>query len=483
MSVSDMFSGLGLDSGESELFLQEASTKEGTCNFSGNDAERSGHRIIDSVDLASIGSFDGDSMSLYSDTLHDFGSIVSLPAGTLLGLFRSSLSNDDGGRNESSSVPSNVDDGTRTIISSEPSGVYIPPPEASQDIWAISPHPQFAPCRARSIATVGSDYMSYDDSLQQDAASETKEDSENVGPVLSTANMLAIKERDDPMTSQAIGQGQHHHDSISFEAVANHLMREAAHNKGKWYANFTERDWEQFQRLGKIFLSTLQPQQHQSRWSPSLPPLPPSVDSDRHIPLYELGASYCASSIVPQPFVCPYCSDVTVGALALDCSCPASTVCTLCWEKHGQGYVSKDFSNQLGFVWVDNRVCPSCQAGVKGGVSCHALDVAILHIVQNLPDRDDTTAALKHHYFTRLGLWGEEVVKRHEEQNKLLVLHEDLLLAHLIQTEENAFWDHHQTIKAKVSRSTPPWLIFGQATVALLAATVASLSFNALSRR
>jgi hypothetical protein len=361
--------------------------------------------------------------------------------------------------------------------------VYIPRPEASQDIWAISPHPQFVAGRARSVATVASDNMSYDDSLQQDAASETKEDSGSFGPVLSTTKVLATKERVDATNSQTIAQGHHHHDSISFEAVANHLMREAANNKGKWYANFTEQDWEQFQRLGKMLLSTLQPQQYQSRWSPILPPLPPSVDSDGHIPLLEHSTSYCASAIVPPPFVCSYCSDVIVGALALDCSCPASTVCTLCWERHGQGYVSKDFSNQLGFVWVDYKVCPSCQAGVKEGVPCHALDVAILHIVQNLPDSDDATAALKHHYFTRLGLWGEEVVKRHEEQNKLLVLHEDLLLAHLIQTEENAFWDVQQTTKTKSSRCTPPWLIFGQATVAVLAATVASLSLNALSRR
>jgi len=100
-----------------------------------------------------------DTMSIDSETLQDFGSLVSLPPGTLAGLFQSRPNTDDGGH---------------TIVSSAPSGVLIPPPEASQEVFAISPHPQLVAGPVRSIATVCSETMSFH--LLQDATSLSDDD-------------------------------------------------------------------------------------------------------------------------------------------------------------------------------------------------------------------------------------------------------------------------------------------------------------------
>ena len=153
-----------------------------------------------------------------------------------------------------------------------------------------------------------------------------------------------------------------------------------------------------------------------------------------------------------------------------------------CWEEHLRGPVSQDFSKQLGFVWVDRKMCPSCQASVRNGVPCHALDVAILQIVQNLSMEDPVASSLRNHYFVRLGKWGEEVVRRNEEQKKLQMQRQDRLLAQLIQSEEKLLWGRQRGMEA-VSNSTRIWLFAGQATVALLAATMASMGANVLSRR
>ena len=91
--------------------------------------------ILSSLDtLGSVVSFN-DTMSLDSESLQDFGSMVSLAPGTLATLFRTQMESDDG---EQMIVE-------QMIVSSAPSGAFIPQPEASQDAWAISPHPSFVP--------------------------------------------------------------------------------------------------------------------------------------------------------------------------------------------------------------------------------------------------------------------------------------------------------------------------------------------------
>ena len=100
------------------------------------------------VDVAA--SFD-DSMTFDSYTLHEFGGIVSMAS-----VLQSNQSS-------SSASASHSDYEGQTIISSQDSGVYIPPPEASQEIWAISPHPGLVGSSAQSLSTVCTDSVSFRD--------------------------------------------------------------------------------------------------------------------------------------------------------------------------------------------------------------------------------------------------------------------------------------------------------------------------------
>ena len=93
-----------------------------------------------------------DTMSLDSDTLQDFGSLVTLPPGTISGLFRS--------------VDMGSDEGSQTILSSEPSNISYPLPEPAQAPWTGSPHPLLASESMRSISTVCTDIVPYEDLLR-----------------------------------------------------------------------------------------------------------------------------------------------------------------------------------------------------------------------------------------------------------------------------------------------------------------------------
>ena len=101
------------------------------------------------VDVAA--SFD-DSLTFDSYTLNEFGGIVSMAS-----VLQSNQSS------ASSSSSSHSDYEGQTIVSSQDSGVYIPPPEASQEIWAISPHPGLVASSAQSLSTVCTDSISFRD--------------------------------------------------------------------------------------------------------------------------------------------------------------------------------------------------------------------------------------------------------------------------------------------------------------------------------
>jgi hypothetical protein len=409
------------------------------------DSSEGANSFSSSDEFGSIPPFSG-SMSLNSDTLQDFGSIVSLSPGTLLGLFQS----------HQMDHVDHVDDGAQTIISSAPSGSEIELRVASQEIWALSPHP-FLPGTAISISTCCTDAISFQ-RLVQDTASSGEDDSS-----LSTT-------------------GVHHpdlsperHDPVSFVAVADRLLREST-NGGYWYSNFTERDWDQFQQAARMIMYTLEP----PRPPLEFPPSPPE-SSDNAYRIQTVDASYSAAEILPKPFICPLCLDAIVGALTLDCGCATSTVCTLCWEEHLQGMMSQnDVSHQLGYVWVER--CPSCFSTVHTSLPCHALDVAMLQIIQSLPSDIDKTS-MKHHYYARLRGWGEKVVQRHKEQDLQEFSRHDEMLARLIQEEEKVLWEKNRKRERSTSPATRSFIVLGQAAMALLAATVASMGLNALAAR
>ena len=129
------------------------------------------------------------------------------------------------------------------------------------------------------------------------------------------------------------------------------------------------------------------------------------------------------SSEVPAAFLCGFCHDIIVGAAALSCGC---TVCAKCWE-------SED--------WDD---CPSCGCAVEAAVPCPTLDVAIAHAT--------------HAYNAR------ECKRR------------DLLLAELIQQEEEHFFKSKSTCKSTL-------LLVGEYALYVALASLSAVGMSVLSRR
>jgi hypothetical protein len=460
----EMLEGLGNSGSFSEIDEDEC---EDPCpcphsHFIGSDL------ILSADDFESVTSF-ADSMSMDSDTLQDFGSMISLPPGTLAGLFRHHM---DAG-----------EDGAQTIISSAPSSAVIPPPEASQDIWALSPHPTGV-FRVPSLSTVSTDSISYQ-RLHDARASANARNNADETLIVSRSERSNISSNGSLIGGSSVASG---HDPVSFVAIANRLMRESVNTAdGRWYSNFSEQDWSQFHQVARMILASLEPAP--SRYlalPPSPPPGPPaSVFSD---------VAYHAADILPASFVCPLCSESIVGAFALDCGCSASTVCSPCWAQQVRGGCcsQQGMVDESGFVWVEHDEyfrrpqsdCPTCHATVHAGVPCHALDVAILQIVQNLPN-DDASSALKANYYKRLKSRREQVIQLHDLQTEEDTFHQDEMLARLIQEEEDLLWEGRgrKETATRLSRRDVLLLGLSQTAVALFAATLASVGLQALARR
>jgi hypothetical protein len=462
LSPMEMIEGLGNSGSFSEIDEDECPHP----HFTGSHPHFTGSDIIFSADDAeSVISFT-DSMSIDSDTLQDFGSMVSLPPGTLAGLFRHHM---DVG-----------EDGAQTILSSAPSSAIIPPPEASQDVWALSPHPTGV-FRVPSFSTVSTDSISYQRLLDARASGNARNNAdENLIVLRSERSNIASNSSLIRRSSVASG-----HDPVSFVAIANRLMRESVNiDDGRngpcknWYSHFSEQDWNQFHQVARMILASLEPPTRRLALPPSPPQAPPASVSS--------GVAYRPADILTASFVCPLCSESIVGAFALDCGCEASTVCSPCWAQQLHGGCSQAMVDDSGFVWVEQSGadCPTCHATVHTGVPCHALDVAILQIVQNLPN-DDASSALKANYYKRLRSWREQVIHLHDLQAEEDNFRHDEMLARLIQEEENLLWKGRGRNKAVSPLSRKDILLLGlsQTAVALIAATVASVGLQALARR
>jgi hypothetical protein len=370
-------------------------------------------------------SFD-DTLTIDSSAFQDFGSLVSLPSGTISGLLQSHVEDDDD------------QEGGQTIVSSQPSGADIPPPEASQDMWAISPHPGFVADSFISMSTGCTDTISYRGRDIRIPASRE---------VNSTSS-----DRDRDSGSQANDED---------ESVSSHSAIEA-------------------------LLSIVEPPK---KLLP-VPPAPLKTHSSESIPPEE--CSYCAEDYLPDNFICRLCKDVIVGALSLNCGCASSTVCSRCWEANIcslQQSPPDEFIKKLNYVWVNkgeqaSPSCPSCNASIKSNLNCHALDVAIFQIIMNLPVKDNKTRSLKNTYYSRLEVWRSIVIERNERSTRQEVARRDELLARILQEEENFFRDgtkwKGKTVAADPSASLFFW---GQAALAVVVATLASIGLRAMSRR
>lgn len=371
-------------------------------------------------------------------------------------------------------------DGEQTILSSAPSGASFPPPEASQDIFALTPHPDFIADGIRSISTTNTEYVrggmaaSDSSSVMSLSTIDTKNSGATRTMVLRRASPLrlgheaAVFER---IASQLLGG----------DGVVSSTLSQAL--PAQWYNRLvSESDWDQFRVAAKAILGILEPKPS-ARLLP-LPPTPPEVAAgSQAAPIKRV--AYSAQDHLPSDFICGICKDVIVGACTLDCGCNASMVCAACFEHSSEGTseeAKQDVSDQMGFVWIEDaaRECPTCHGNVNTKVHCHPLDVAILHIIRDLPDgSDDRLDSLKHQYYSRLAAWRATVYDRNEKCHQQITAQQDELLARLIQEEERIFWNPRKGN----GPSGNGFLFLGQAAVALVAATIASIGFNVMSKR
>ncbi|OEU18744.1 hypothetical protein FRACYDRAFT_237024 [Fragilariopsis cylindrus CCMP1102] len=439
--------------------------------------------------------------------------------------------------------------------------IPAPPPEASQDVFILSPHPRMTTDEIQSISTTDTESISYDyvHLLNHHQLRRRNCNNEESSYVTSTA-LTSIDIKNDVLSStSAINQiwAAEGRETDAFERVPGHLMEfdssllslssfghhphpissssstttATTNYNNCWYHQLvSESDWDGFYGNAKNFLSILQseedddsslvaPPSHPSY----LPPLPPILpDSALMTPSSDIQHTSEAppSSYLPSAFICSLCKDVLVGACILNCNrnCNSSTVCASCWDDHDYNddnddndYNQQEIATQMGFVWVETETktktkkCPSCHTDVVITVQyCHALDVAILHIIQDLPETDNNNNTnltyIKWRFYSRLSTWRNIVHNRNERYRQQKSIRDDELLARLIQEEERFFWkarsarqrrhgnsgdnEYQQRISnnsssGKVSKR----IILGHAAVAIIATVLASTGLKAMTRR
>ena len=167
-------------------------------------------------------------------------------------------------------------------------------------------------------------------------------------------------------------------------------------------------------------------------------------------------SGYRAEVDLPPHLICGFCNDVVVGACILDCNCKSSVVCKPCWENRGR---NQDDSKS-------NR-CPSCQSNAELKAYCHALDAAILHIIESLPADSEDTITLKQGYYARLSDWRPAVSDRNDRQTRMVHVENELSTRR--SREENADRKHPPKKKATA------FMRFSRASLKVIATVFAPL--------
>jgi hypothetical protein len=122
---------------------------------------------------------------------------------------------------------------------------------------------------------------------------------------------------------------------------------------------------------------------------------------------------------------------------------------------------------------------------VNNTIPCHSLDVAICKVVENLEntEHDNRIQRVKLAYYSRLEAWREAVVARNESIIAQRAIHEDEMLARLIEEEEGILWRKDGQLHEAPPVANGFWLFLCQAAVAVLAGTMSSVALHALARR
>eukprot|EP00541_Cyclophora_tenuis_P017011 CAMPEP_0116542586 /NCGR_PEP_ID=MMETSP0397-20121206/1095_1 /TAXON_ID=216820 /ORGANISM="Cyclophora tenuis, Strain ECT3854" /LENGTH=322 /DNA_ID=CAMNT_0004066605 /DNA_START=62 /DNA_END=1030 /DNA_ORIENTATION=- len=263
-------------------------------------------------------------------------------------------------------------------------------------------------------------------------------------------------------SSEGDASGLSLHERQAFMNVGTRLARDS--NRGSlassqaWFAQFSDRDWLQFQNDAEMVLNALEPPSSLSSSkrpnenddddgaaSVALPPEAPPTPT-LHCMHATVTTNYDAREFLPPAFICSLCDDAIVGSTTLSCGCAKATVCRRCWVSHSTLLVDSgdDDTNDDGggMVAVEHYwVCPSCTKLVERAVPCQAMDIAVLHCVKALPQGLPVQTA----YYRRLKSWREEVLRHRKQQRgrdgrRAHNEARDRLLAELIQQEEELFW-------------------------------------------
>jgi hypothetical protein len=562
LSAHDIFRIInGLEESESELLPPRQSASVSIYDSSEDDlflsSLGSSFTLDDSISLNSSALLmtDGNAASRY---------MITLPPDIVTGMENIRRQQQQQQQQQQHHHDGNDDDdrgGECTIIPSIESGTSLsacipaPPPESSQDIFILSPHPRMTTDGIQSISTTDTEsipyeYIHFNHQLRR-RNYNNEESSYATSTALTSMNINNDVLSSTTATNQMCAEGL---ETDTFERVARHLMAfdssllssssfghhphpissssstttTTTNYNNYWYNQLvSESDWDGFYGNAKNFLPILQseedddsslvaPPSHRSHLSP-LPPILP--DSALMTPSSDIQYMSEAppSSYLPSELICSLCKDVLVGACTLncDCNCNSSTVCASCWDDHDYNddddYNQQEIATQMGFVWVETETktnakkCPSCHTyDVIDVHYCHALDVAILHIIRDLPETDNNNnnnlLYLKWRYYSRLSTWRNIVHNRNERYRQQKSIRDDELLARLIQEEERVFWkersarqrrhgsgcnEYQQRISNNSSsgEASNRIIFLGHAAVAVIATALASTGLKAMTRR
>lgn len=418
------------------------------------------------------------SFGLPSDaSLSDHEVVVGFPPGTLMEIYHERRRQQE-------------DDGSfgGTILSSAPSNEIFPPARGEQQTHqsAMSQHPMFhvenipphfdtrLPFHvenALSISTTQSEYINWQ-SLQNSVTSADDNTSTSTSACDLSISTLEVSSVLSSFVHPIEGQSSERTLVVHGGAYRNIADRLAFQENGDWFSRFTEEDWKEFRIAANMVLQALEPMQ-QSSPPLALPPPTPTFATERSS---NPSVQYNLLDHLPETFLCCLCHNAIVGATTLSCACDRSTVCAECWESYSTCAVEAD---DTGYVFITTKnTCPSCRGIVHSAVPCHALDVALLFAIQNIPE------PLQLVYYSRLDQWRREVLRRRQVE---VTVHQsprhELILAELIQQEEEYFWKKNARKKQAFVRSQQALLFIGEMAICMAVASISAVGLSVLARR
>ena len=400
--------------------------------------------------------------------LFDADSVSFDPSGGAIDLFSV--------RNDAASYDSGTILSSVASIAAE-TGIRLPFEDQPHDFWALSLNAIPTAGSTLSITTTESlyhDMISIGSPNTDDAS--VADSFLSLGPSMQECSSVAYASTSHSIFSD-VGKvsdtdcALHIHDRAAFVNVADRLRVSAHPNHGiEWFSRFTEQDWMEFRSNAEMILRALETPRASSRMV-LLPPEAPRgalFNSGGRDGVVESG------DILPRAFICNLCNDLIVGATSLSCACPKSTICTQCWESHIT-VCEEQLSD--GFIFVDQIWrCPFCDTlEMVTAISCHAIDVAVLHVVKALP----ANLAIKGRYYERLNAWRDEVIRRQSQLPRTECYQgNDQLLAELIQQEEKYLWNTKRRFW-----QTPLGHFLSELAIAIAAASIASVGLTVMTSR